>query len=157
MPVYGYMGNIEIHPIQQRKAECSLAVLCQLNGFTQQTYEMISNKLRNEGYTFVGKRKAAIARMMQLFKQLGKMVPAGFGTWQTVPGDDQKPLQGKGVIYMSMFMPRKRKPTVFHVVCYEDGAIIDTYQQRHKNWAAYVVSLKALGWGRVRIEAVYPA
>jgi hypothetical protein len=152
--------NKSISSLKQRKNECSLTVLCALNGFGQAAYEAISNKLRNEGYTFVGsveERKASIARMLRLFQAMGKVIPAGFGTWQTVPGDDKHKLAGRGVIYMSLYLPRKRKEAIRHVVCYEDGAIIDTYQEHHKSWAAYCAHLKAKGYGRVIIRKVYPA
>lgn len=151
--------RLTIQPaIVQRRKECSLTVLCILNGYSQQTYELISNKIRNEGLIYNGtdtQLGKAIQRGIQIIRQLGKTVPANYGIWHYSPGDAHD-LSGKGIVSVSFRGNRKRKRN-YHVVCYENGAIIDTNKTVYANWNAYAADLKSKGWKEPRIEKVYPA
>lgn len=151
--------------IVQRHCECSLAAICNLNGLTQAAYEALSDKVRRKHGIMADKVNRAgkfrwIAYGIRICKAAGLLVPEGYIaslTFKVAGRIKLSPdLHGKGILTLSFFKKRHRKPSARHAVAFDNGEVVESDGRRYANWEAYVADLREhCGTHRVRIDRIF--
>jgi hypothetical protein len=145
--------------IVQRYRECSLAAICNLNGLTQEAYEALSDKVRAkhgviDGLSPYRKRFKWIAYSIRIAKAASLHVPKGYHASRVnaaTAGRDPD-LDGKGILTISFFKKKHRKPYGRHAVAFDSGAVIESDGRRYASWEAY---LEACDAHRIRIDRIF--
>jgi hypothetical protein len=151
--------------VVQRSRECSLAAICNLNGLSQEAYEALSDKVRRkhgimDGFTPFRTKFRWIAYGIRLCRQAGLRVPEGYIaslTWKTFPAGREPDLGGKGILSLSFFQRKQRKPNSRHAVAFAHGEILESDGRRYANWEAYLEALRDADpkVHRVRIDRIF--